>query len=398
METVKINMVPKGAVKAAHASQGDAPRVVRFELFDELLPYTLDGSEDITLTVVRPDTEEIVSPVNNTEEAYIDVSFTSEMTAIRGVANCEIKISKSGAEIGSHNFDLNIERGAYGEDITVETASGVIATFTTGVIDNLVGLKTTFEPKQDLHGYETPWIDSNVVNKAPYLSRALSGTASRIGNYEFNKLVGGTYAFNQLIQNGDFSSSSSWSAYNGTMSVSNNEATIQKGSTEANVFGLYQNLTLTQNHKCFVRLTTKNNDQALRGIRIREPFVSASVNISSSYTELCFIGSIVENASKLEIQYLLNSLTADTDYNVSIKSVNFIDLTQLFGSTIADYIYSLETAQAGAGVSFFKALFDKDYYPYNTGELISVKPTAHITRDGNNTVISNTALDPDTEL
>ena len=167
METVKINMVPKGAVKAAHASQGDAPRVVRFELFDELLPYTLDGSEDITLTVVRPDTEEIVSLVTNTEEAYIDVSFTSEMTAIRGVANCEIKISKSGAEIGSHNFDLNIERGAYGEDITVEAASGVIATFTTGVIDNLVGLKTTFEPKQDLHGYDRPWpagAGKNLIN------------------------------------------------------------------------------------------------------------------------------------------------------------------------------------------------------------------------------------------
>ena len=48
------------------------------------------------------------------------------------------------------------------------------------------------------------------------------------------------------------------------------------------------------------------------------------------------------------------------------------DLTQMFGSTIADYIYSLEQATAGAGVAWFKKLFPKDYYAYNAGELLSV--------------------------
>lgn len=45
----------------------------------------------------------------------------------------------------------------------------------------------------------------------------------------------------------------------------------------------------------------------------------------------------------------ITGLTSGTDM--------VIDLTQLFGSTIADYIYSLETATAGAGVNFFKKLF-----------------------------------------
>ena len=51
---------------------------------------------------------------------------------------------------------------------------------------------------------------------------------------------------------------------------------------------------------------------------------------------------------------------------------NITDLTQMFGSTIADYIYSLETANAGAGVSYFRSLFPKPYYAYNAGELLSV--------------------------
>lgn len=400
METVKINMVPKGAVKAAHASQGDAPRVVRFELFDELLPYTLDGSEDITLKVVRPDTEEIVSSVTNTEEAYIDVSFTSEMTAIRGVANCEINISKNGADLGSHNFDLNIERDAYGEDITVETASGVIATFTTGVIDNLVGLKTTFEPKQDLHGYETPWIDSNVVNKAPYLSRALSGTASRIGNYEFNRLVGGTYAFNQLCEHGNFDSLSGWDKTRGNLSISNNilTYTITEVGSDTNANRISRYIYKGANHKVLVSFDMLSAVNAFGGIRLVNSQVSKlDIPVSANiWTRISTIFSASGDNENLWLGF--GQMNAQIGDEVKVKNVIVIDLTQMLGSTIADYIYSLETAQAGAGVSFFKALFDKDYYPYNAGELMSVKTSAHITRDENNTVISNTALDPDIEL
>lgn len=51
--------------------------------------------------------------------------------------------------------------------------------------------------------------------------------------------------------------------------------------------------------------------------------------------------------------------------------VGVFDLTQMFGSTIADYIYSLEQSQAGAGVAWFKKLFPKDYYPYSEPTIIS---------------------------
>lgn len=57
--------------------------------------------------------------------------------------------------------------------------------------------------------------------------------------------------------------------------------------------------------------------------------------------------------------------------SVSNLSVNVIDLTQMFGSTIADYIYSLEQSQAGAGVAWFKKLFPKDYYEYCEPTIIS---------------------------
>ena len=52
----------------------------------------------------------------------------------------------------------------------------------------------------------------------------------------------------------------------------------------------------------------------------------------------------------------LTGLTSGTDI--------VIDLTIDFGATIADYIYSLETATAGAGVAWVKKYLPNDYYAY----------------------------------
>ena len=52
------------------------------------------------------------------------------------------------------------------------------------------------------------------------------------------------------------------------------------------------------------------------------------------------------------------------------------DLTQTFGSQIADYAYSLEQTTAGSGVAWlkehFSKIFNSGYIPYNTGDLVSV--------------------------
>lgn len=77
---------------------------------------------------------------------------------------------------------------------------------------------------------------------------------------------------------------------------------------------------------------------------------------------------------------------------------NVIDLTALWGSTVADAIYAMEQSVAGSGVAYFKALFGEDYYAYNSGSLESVQTSGHVIRDANDTVIGNYALDPDLVL
>ena len=66
---------------------------------------------------------------------------------------------------------------------------------------------------------------------------------------------------------------------------------------------------------------------------------------------------------------------AGNDVSVTGSTDCVIDLTQMFGSSIANYIYSLEQSSAGTGVAWFQKFFPKDHYGYDAGSLISVKTT-----------------------
>jgi len=61
----------------------------------------------------------------------------------------------------------------------------------------------------------------------------------------------------------------------------------------------------------------------------------------------------------------------------------FYDLTQMFGSTIADYVYNLEQTTRGAGLAWFRRYFPKEYYSYDSGSLQSVNTSAHRTNGFN---------------
>jgi len=70
-------------------------------------------------------------------------------------------------------------------------------------------------------------------------------------------------------------------------------------------------------------------------------------------------------------QYLRFAFTSGTVMNYN-GHVNIFDLTQMFGETEANRIYSLEQATYGAGLAYFRSLFPADYYPYNEGEITTV--------------------------
>lgn len=68
-----------------------------------------------------------------------------------------------------------------------------------------------------------------------------------------------------------------------------------------------------------------------------------------------------------------------TALSTNASTDNVFDITRMFGSVIADYIYTLEQTTPGSGVAYFRKLFPKKYYNYTLGGLQSVRTSEHRT-------------------
>ena len=186
------------------------------------------------------------------------------------------------------------------------------------------------------------------------------------GNQVDFSLEGASVAWNQLVQNGNFASTSGWSA-NGagtTLNVSGNEATINASAVNG---GIYATTTILNNHVYLSMADIKNTAEGSFGI-VQAGIGRVDVPISSSYRRISKIGKANTDTTGAVAIYNKNAVANV----INAKNVNLIDLTQLFGTTIADAIYAMEQTTAGSGVAFFRKYFPKAYYAYDTGSIQSV--------------------------
>ena len=193
--------------------------------------------------------------------------------------------------------------------------------------------------------------------------------------------VGGTVAWNQLVPNAN--------------------ATFTSGNTDTRALNFY----FRQDVSPYTSLYNKSNVQT----GILSSIVSASFD---GYIQMVHAGAVrnmyyvprttisVRNGHK----YLFSLNITGTDVSVvggvTAKDIQIIDLTTMFGSTIADYVYTLESGTAGAGIAWLKAngFFNSAYYPYDAGTLKSVETFAHPFKDSNGKIIGYFPQNFDLEL
>lgn len=202
-----------------------------------------------------------------------------------------------------------------------------------------------------------------------------------------SKLVGCTYAWNQIAQFPDrstvtskgitFSIADGICTYSGTPTSSTGYIELAAGTCSNFISG----------HKYLIRVVDSNG-----GVRRK-----CYVFINNPYAE---IPSSESNAKRYAIyaptatptfflwRFSLVNLATDTQIN-GTAWVQAFDLTMMFGSTIANYIYGLG---ADACLAWFQNLFDKDYYPYDSGTLVSVKPTASMMTNADESSVSSYPL------
>ena len=219
-------------------------------------------------------------------------------------------------------------------------------------------------------GYASQLVSSvEYNNKVPFLFRPTAGGQKGLSDRVYRKIVGGSVGWNQLVQNGNFVDTSVWTKGGCSLSVINNIATITKTSeTDIN---FYQAISKKSGHKYFLKFCAYADKTFSLAVNWGENLFNENLLTSKKF----FYIVISSPTGNENLNFYVPNSRLDVNEKYYLEDVNLIDLTQLLGSTIADYLYTLESGTAGAGVAKLKewGFCQKDYYAYDAGSLQSVK-------------------------
>lgn len=240
----------------------------------------------------------------------------------------------------------------------VDTASGAIASFPDGAAVAAKDITIGIEPVQSGSGDPSP---ENV--------RPISGWTG--ANVWDDPKYGGTVAWNQLTRNGNFANgTTNWSVVVGsTGSYSVNDGVLTLVTSQSNPYIIQSIGDYALPNHIYVAMCEAK--QLESGSMYFTTQFAAPVN-NARYTDVNSWVSVV-NVFKGRSSIYAKGLVFDPHQKAAgdtifIKNVQLFDLTQMFGTAIADQVYAMEQTTPGAGVAWFRNLFPKDYYAYNVGE------------------------------
>ena len=217
--------------------------------------------------------------------------------------------------------------------------------------------------------------DKMQTDRTPYLFRKTGGNLSRVGERCYDTVIGASVGENQL--------------YGKTGNSTNKGITFTNTDGRIAISGVNDGTGTSYYIYNFTTSIPANHVVAFR----------SGVDGGSSTT---YDAQLIANGGSNELSYDGKSyivtkknypwtgcnLNVRTGYNADQNPITFapeiIDLTQKFGSSIADYIYSLETATAGSGIAKLRSWgFLKGYQAYNAGSIESVEVTGKVVRGFN---------------
>ena len=181
---------------------------------------------------------------------------------------------------------------------------------------------------------------------------------------EIGVIKGNTCELNQLVQNGDFSENSGWTARQATASISNGICTVTP-SSDGGERGLVsiQTFEIKANHKYFMQAYIKSPVTSQCNLSFFGTVVSVGNTscVADTWSKLAGI-AIPASDANLALYVLVNNTTT-TSQTIQYKNVQVFDLT-LMG---IDSFTTVEQVEAYLAQNFGQ----RSYYPYNPGELLS---------------------------
>ena len=209
-----------------------------------------------------------------------------------------------------------------------------------------------------------------IEDKEPYIYRRAGGSKD-IGDRAYMELVGGSVVWNQLAHelSDTYWGTSYQSGISGTSTYADGVRTVHLDESTGGVvainIGANHKKTTIAGHKYLFSATLKTANGQVN-ILPTGVYAEGSKGWASypTRTRVDYIwGATEEKALYFTIRgYTGNGVTSAIDFTA--ENAMCFDLTAALGSTIADYIYTLEQANAGAGVAYFRKYFPEEYYEY----------------------------------
>ena len=262
-----------------------------------------------------------------------------------------------------------IDDGAIGND---EIENGVVTlnklgSNVTDVLDNKANVDGEYE-QMTVGNAEQLVSTVGIADNAPYSFRTSGGSVD-IGDRETDEVVGGTICWNQLFDETTEINLSVGSQRTKTTAVpvgspiitGNKYLMLAEYSNAVNVVRAVTCSLYTRNNSSNKIVASISSTVSGKKYKI---FESAYSGTSDGTTNI--------NEGNIWIYSAMNA--SDTGASCDISRLQLFDLTKMFGSTIADYVYSLGDDGAYA---WFENLFPNIYYANNSGSLMSVNTSAH---------------------
>ena len=227
--------------------------------------------------------------------------------------------------------------------------------------DALDAVNGTLATKADADGTYTDMAvgdvvsDKKITDTTPYLFRP----SASVGERAYETLVGASVGWNQLVQ----SARASTQVYGLTITRSEDGTSDTITGTATNT----GNVTLTG-----ASVTAVANHVYIGSFGTAS--VSGCVLNFSTIGAVGTIAQLVKPTASRDLG-ITAYITSGATINITVKP-QIIDLTALLGTTIADYVYSLESSTAGSGIAKLREWgFCTGYVPYNAGSIESVEVT-----------------------
>lgn len=182
------------------------------------------------------------------------------------------------------------------------------------------------------------------TDSVPYIYRQTGGGIGT-GNREYDSIVGGSVVWNQMIDIPTFTSSNidSRTYIMLVLRLGSSPYTIAIPATDITTTGVFNRIFSS---------TFTGNAQIIHSGRDRNQYYYNGTKLS------------LVNGHKYLLSMNFTGIDLSTVGGVTIKDMFCLDLTQMFGSDVADRLLAMEQASAGSGIAVLNAMGLNQYSPY----------------------------------